>query len=342
MGRSRSQVSNHREPPRASPMPRLIFLLLIAGCAQAPVEVAFTIPDPHLVPEGIAYDPVDEAFYVGSTNLRKIVRVDADGQARDFVGPADKGLWGVLGLCVDPSRRVLWAASSHAGVGMPMQDMDAEGVGSAGIFKYDLTSGALIKRYLLSSDGRSHFLNDLTVTGDGTVYATDSDGAAIYRIDGERDTLELFAAPAQMPWPNGITWSEDGGVLFVALDGRIGRIDPDEGRVRYVELPEGVRAFADGLYFVDQSLVAVWPGAEGHGVTRYHLNAALDRVVEVEPLLPTHPAYHQPTTGAVVGDAIYVIANSQIQLFRAIYTGEADVGLDSLVDPIVLRVDLGG
>ncbi len=184
---------------------------------------------------------------------------------------------------------------AHAGHG-------AEAARSAGIFKYDLTSGTLIKRYLLSPGDRSHFLNDLVVTGDGTVYATDSDGVAIYRIDAEGDTLELFAARAGMPWPNGITWSEDASVLFVALDGRIGRIDPDEGQIHCVELPEGVRAFADGLYFVDQSLVAVWPGAEGHGVTRYHRNAALDRVVEVESLLPTHPATATATTSALTYD----------------------------------------
>ena len=329
-----------RAPRRTSRC--LVAVLAVAGCSAPPpvAEVAFTIPEPLLIPEGIAYDPVDGAFYVGSTNLRKIVRIGADGSIGDFA--ADGGLWGVVGLTVDPERRVLWAASSHAGAGMPFEGMDPSEEGRAGIFAYDLSSGALLGTYLLDATNGGHFLNDVAVTGDGSLYATDSGGRAIYRIAAGRDSLELFLAPPDLPWPNGITWSEEAGVLFVALDGRIGRVAPGDPTVEYVELPAGVEAHADGLYYRDGSLITVWPFEGMTGVTRYRLDDAHRRVTAVERILPAHPSFVQPTTGAVAGDALYVVANSQLQLFRAIRAGEIPGGPEQLVEPVILRVDLGG
>src|SRR5262249_16946970 len=44
----------------------------------------FVIAERGLKPEGIAYDAAHDAFFVGSIARRKIVRVDARGDARDF------------------------------------------------------------------------------------------------------------------------------------------------------------------------------------------------------------------------------------------------------------------
>lgn len=45
------------------------------------------------------------------------------------------------------------------------------------------------------------------------------------------------------------------------------------------------------------------------------LAPALDRVVRVEVLEAGHPAFDIPTTGALVGDALVYIANSQLRSF---------------------------
>jgi len=74
--------------------------------------LAFTIPEKDLLPESVAYDPVEEAFYVGSTRKGKIVKVGRDGKVTDFVAPRRHGLWMVIGMKVDARRRILWAASS--------------------------------------------------------------------------------------------------------------------------------------------------------------------------------------------------------------------------------------
>ncbi|HYG70476.1 MAG TPA: hypothetical protein VD838_22555, partial [Anaeromyxobacteraceae bacterium] len=83
--------------------------------ARAPAspraEVAFTVAETGLVPEGIAHDPGTGALFVGSIRQRKIVRIGPDGAATDFVASAAGGLLAPLGLKVDAARRLLWAAS---------------------------------------------------------------------------------------------------------------------------------------------------------------------------------------------------------------------------------------
>src|SRR5262245_11502705 len=69
--------------------------------------LAFRLTDPKLIPEGIAYDPQSERFFIGSIAQRKIVITDAKGPARDFSSPSDK-LDPILGLRVDVARRQLY------------------------------------------------------------------------------------------------------------------------------------------------------------------------------------------------------------------------------------------
>ena len=54
-------------------------------------RLAFTTVEKDLVPEGLAYDPTQDAFYLSSLHRKKIVRIprEAPNQISDFV-PADR------------------------------------------------------------------------------------------------------------------------------------------------------------------------------------------------------------------------------------------------------------
>ena len=67
---------------------------------------AFTLHEKDFIPEGIAYDPRTQTFYLGSVYKRKIVSVNQKGEAKDFATEQD-GLWSVMGMKVDASRRLL-------------------------------------------------------------------------------------------------------------------------------------------------------------------------------------------------------------------------------------------
>jgi YVTN family beta-propeller protein len=301
-------------------------------------QVAFTIPEKDLIPEGIAYDPVTQTFFVSSTYKRKIVRIDRKGRAEDFAKEAQDGLLGVVGMKVDAKRRLLWVLSSHAGANMPMKNMVESESGRSLVCKYDLTTGQLVKKYALDNKPESHFLNDLTINVAGDVFITDSLTNAIYHVSGQTDELELFVKVGGSP--NGITLSEDEKLLFVAIRGSIGVVDLKTKNVAAVELPPNESFGADGLYFWKGSLVAIQPGNGEKMIARYVLNRDMNRVDRIEPVEVVHPAFQQPTTGVIVGNSFYYIANSQLQLFRRSIKPDGSYPIERLRDVVILKARL--
>jgi sugar lactone lactonase YvrE/dienelactone hydrolase len=278
---------------------------------RAPVansRAAFTLAEKDLVAEGIAHDPVGRVFYVGSIHRRKVVSVDARGVVKDFTGEGQDGLWGVLGLRVDPARGVLWVnsvAGPEAG----------EARGSSGVFKYDLKTGKLIKKYLLTNKPRTHLLNDVALNARGDAFITDSEEGSVYAVRASRDELERLVAPGTFIYPNGVTLSPDERRLYVAdFASGLSVVDVESGAVKAVEYPEGVIVHgADGLYFYRDSLVAV-QNLRGPGcVVRLFLNKEGDRVERERVVESFNPLFEIPTTGVLVGDELFYIANSQLR-----------------------------
>ncbi len=153
---------------------------------------AFTIADPDLISEGMAYDPVGRRFFLGSLSTHKILEITPEGKWRDF---AAEGLHQVLGMKVDPATNTLWVADN--------------GDNESAVLCYDLRPRKLVKRYAVPG---THTLNDLVVSPRGDVYITDTKTSVIYRIAGETATEFLKG----LEYPNGIAISEDGSKLFIA------------------------------------------------------------------------------------------------------------------------------
>ena len=317
----------------------VLSLVFCTACIQPQNEPAITIPEADLIPEGIAHDPATGTFYVSSTYKRKIVSVNSSGETENFIEPAQDGIWGVVGMRVDAERRLLWAASSHTGDGMPMTDMNPAERGSSGVFKYNLDTGKLIKKYLLSPDSGGHFLNDLDVNQQGDVFVTDSRTDAIYTISYQRDSLEMFIQLEKSP--NGITLSDDERYLFVALRGDVGRVTVESMDFAWLAKPDDLNVGADGLYFYQNALIAVEPYDTLGAVHRYNLNDDLSAIDDHKIIIKDHPSHNQPTTGVVVENQFYYLANSQLQAFRRLY---AEHGVDfpsgQLQNVVVLKAAL--
>ena len=320
-------------------------LLLLSVCsfasAQERSQVAFRIADRELIPEGIAYDPRARIFYVGSTYRRKIVSVDEKGVVRDFTGEAQEGLLGVVGMKVDAKRRLLWAISTNAGGGMPGKGLGRDCLGCSAVFKYDLRTGRLIKKYALGNKPNVHFLNDLTVNSRGDAFITDTLTGDIYLIPHGKDELELFVNLGEKSFPNGIDLSDDEKHLFVAADGGARVVNVRDKSSRTLKLPDGVSPVViDGLYFYKGGLIAVQPFADRRKVVRYSLDRGANAVTKAEVVEPEHPLFIQPTTGVIVGKDFYYIANSQLQLFRSLYKPDGAYDKGPLLDVVVLRARL--
>jgi DNA-binding beta-propeller fold protein YncE len=294
-------------------------------------EVALTLKEKDLIPEGIAQDPVTGAFFLGSTHKRKIVTVGANGAERDFAPHGRDGLWSVMGLRVDPERRHLWAMTDG-------HERIPQEKGRAGAFKYDLTTGKLISRYVVDDGSRKHLFNDVAITHEGEVYITDSAAGTLYRITPGKDELERFLDPNTIRYPNGITVSDDGKSLFVAHSMGIAVIDPQTKASRDIRTIEGVTLLGiDGLYFYRGSLVGIQNGARPERVVRFFLTPAFDRVERVQVLDAGNPLFDVPTTGVIAGDSFYYIANSQVDSFDSM--GRI-FPLNKLKEPVILKVKL--
>ena len=102
--------------------------------------VAFRLADPKLIPEGIAYDPKQDRFFIGSVAQKKIVSANRKGEVNDFSGPGDN-LDCVLGLFIDAAREQLYAVSTNGFLD------EAQKQRRNAVVRYDSKNGLLVGRY---------------------------------------------------------------------------------------------------------------------------------------------------------------------------------------------------
>jgi hypothetical protein len=297
--------------------------------------VAFTVHEKGFIPEGLAYDPAEKIFYLGSVYKRKIVSVSEGGDVKDFSSPAD-GLWSVMGMRVDPGRRVLWVCTaSH----QQMIDFKESEKGMTGIFKYDLRSKKLIRKYLLPSHPKPHWLGDLVLNSNGDVFASDSITPGIYKLNRDSDSLELFLANDAFVNPQGLAFSADEKRLFMAdyLKG-IFSIDVKSKAVSVLApAPKTTTLGLDGLYYHKGRLIGVQNGVRPARLVEMSLRANEAGIEAFKVLEANNPVFDEPTLAVLLGDTLFLIANSQ---WAAIDEKGKLAADDKLQNPIVLKVKL--
>jgi hypothetical protein len=301
-------------------------------------SLAFRLAEKDLLPESVGHDPADGAYYVGSLHKRKIVVV-RDGAARDFVPSKADGLGAVLGLKVDAARRELWVNSCHYEYTPAIIDPEPKRLGEAGVFRYDLRTGRLIKAYRIGSRKQPVCFNDLAFTSEGDVYLS-SGPDGVFRVERATDRLERFVATPGL-LVNGIAASQDGRRLYLADHlGGVVVLELAARLLRPLAVPPGVTlAGIDGLYVHGRSLVGVQNGlaAGPERVIQAFLDEAGAAVTCVDVLERSHPDYSVPTCGAIVGDDLVYVAGSQLD--RLDEKGQP-LPLSKLRESVVLHLPL--
>ncbi len=296
---------------------------------------AFTLPEKDLLTEGVAYDSVSKRFFVGSVRQRKILAVAENGKTSEFSSPQDN-LWSVLGMKVDEKRRLLWVCTTAFPQMLGFKKTD-EGVSA--IFKYDLKSGKLLKKYLLTNETGKHGLGDLVVAKNGVVLATDSVSPAIYRINPKSDEIEPFLVDKSFASLQGLTFAADEKHLFVA-DYSMGIFRVEMATKKITRLAPDAQVVAlgvDGLYFHQGKLIGVQNGVNPQRVVRFSLSRDNLRLTAAEALEANHADFNEPTLGVLVGQDFYFIANSQYEMVNE--KGETPAP-EKWREPVVLRLRL--
>lgn len=268
--------------------------------------IGFTIAEDKFLAEGVAYDAVEKVFYTGSILKKKIVKTDQNGKITDFSSPNDE-LLSVLGMSVDPTRRVLWvSAASFPELGDSKKNESA-------IFKYNLQNGKLNGRYPLNTNKEGNQLGDVIVSSGGDVFTTDSFSPAVYWIPRDKNKIELLIGGDVFRSPQGLCLSPDEKVLFVADYVRgIFAIDLKNRSHQKLSSPETATVVGiDGLYFYKDSLIATQNGVKPNRVLRLMLNKDRTGIEDVKVLESSHKLFGEITLGTIARDSLYYVGNSQ-------------------------------
>ena len=276
--------------------------------AETPAApVAFRLSDPRLIPEGIAHAETSNRFFLGSIAQRKIVVADGKGVARDFSKPSDK-LDAVLGLAVDAARGHLYAVSTNGF----LDEASKERRNS--VARYDLKTESLLDRFDAPDAVQ---LNDVTIAPDGTLYATDSGGATLFRRKPDEGMLKPFGEKGDLRGANGIALGTD-GALYVTSSTGIARVDTTTGKPTRLPQPDSiVTGGIDGLYWDKGDLIGIQNSTNPGRVVRIKLEHKGNRIAGLTVLQSHHhPDFAEPTTGVIANGKLHVIANSYVGHFQ--------------------------
>lgn len=293
----------------------------------------YKLEDTQFLPEGIAYEAKTGDLFLASIRKRKIIRVDAKGKVTDFITPHQDGIWGVSGIGLDKTRRILWACSTAFEADEAYTEADK---GHAALFGFHLADGKLVASFPLKTPGDDHFCDDLTVAPDGTVYVSDSAGYAIHKLAPGAKELTVVMGPEAGLSPQGSALSPDSKTLFFSnYSNGIYAIDLASGKVSWVK-PTVRQSLAgiDGLVAHGTDLIAIQNGIGPSRVVELKLSADKSTITALRVLEEGNPAFGEPTLGTLKGDTLLFVANNPLEKFLD------DKKLDGLPAPIVLQREL--
>ena len=173
----------------------------------------------ELYPEGVAYSPKQDMFFVTSLRYGKIGKLDRKGTYTEFINDAE--LISAIGTHADQKRNLLYVCVSDPGVSVKTNAATQGRLGK--VIAYDLTTG---KRKFSTDLGAlnpagGNFANDVAFDTEGNLYVTNSFSPMIFKVtpDGKGSifaTSDLFKAEGFSL--NGIVCHKN-GYLIVAQSG---------------------------------------------------------------------------------------------------------------------------
>ncbi|HYT66739.1 MAG TPA: hypothetical protein VEL51_09990 [Vicinamibacterales bacterium] len=211
--------------------------------AQGRTEV--TINDTGVQAENLTSSQ-DGTVYFGSTAKGTIYRAaPGAAQAEPWIQASTAGLTNVLGVFADDKTNTLWVCQNNTGGrgGAPV-------VGQTALRSFDLKTGAAKGTYPFPTNGG--VCNDMAISANGTVYATESFGNRIHRLRPGATELDVWATDPRLAAVDGVAVLADGAVYVnTFFSGEIFRIpvnaDGSAGTIVKIETsmplgrPDGLR-----------------------------------------------------------------------------------------------------
>lgn len=303
-------------------------------------EVALRISTRGTLSEGMAFDPATRRVFLGGGYERILFAVAPGGAVTRFAEGAGEALLTPLGIRVDSPRGLLWVASTAAPF---MRGYTPDQRGRSRLSAFDLATGALRWTAEIGDAEHPTMLNDVAVVSDGSVLVTDSESSAVRRARPEQPGFSVLVPPGVLESPNGIAAAPDSPRAWVADLRGISRIDVERGTATPLSPPGGASIGGiDGLYISGRCLVGIQNLFGRPRIWRVALDAAGDRVEGLDVLVSGDDRITSPTTGAIVGDELWFMANPQLntQTDHIVKHG-APIPPERLEDIAILRARVG-
>jgi hypothetical protein len=263
--------------------------------------------------ESIAFDPTSPAFLMGSIRDGSVIKVADDGEITTLISESKGGMsgpWSTIDLAVDDKNNVLWVASTAVS---QFGKSTKSSTGMAGVFKYELSTGKLLKSYILPEKKRPFFISSMTLTSKGDLYFIGNIKKSVLKIAKDSDKIELAYSSENYKDMRHIAADETGTILYIN--------DNDAGIIILNLLNNDVYTFANSealnltgitdLIYDDNGLIFIQSGTKPERVMRLALNKSKFVIQNIFPLDVANPAFNSPTVGAIVGEGLYYIANTQ-------------------------------
>ena len=268
---------------------------------------------------------------LGSIRERKIVKVDTNGLVSDWIEVP----YGVMGMKYVKETDMLWVASSAM---EEMSGFSEEDKGKAMILQVDVTKGE-IQHGVEFDDGS--IIGDLVIDKEQRIWYSNS--AKPYLVRNVTDTDEYWGPFARKYFDldgshfnlQGLVLNEQENYLYFSdyITG-LYRINMDnDDAIEKIFAPEtSLLKGIDGLYFYNNTLIAVHNGTKPYRVMQYFLSED-GLTIDLERVINRGgESLGEPTLGQVKDGYFYYLANSP----WGAYDEEKNLLLDK-VKPIEIR-----
>lgn len=290
--------------------------LLVFGCRAerkdkgSVPEIFANLTEKDLIPEGTAYDSVSGQVFISSMYKRKIVAIRKDGSYYDFIPEGKDGIWATLGMEVDPKSQKLYVLSSKGEQGIITRQKIEEGTWGSRLYCYDIPSQTLSRIYDVKENQKGNFcFNDLTLSGHGDVFITESISNQIFFLPYGKDSIEVFLTPQGYHFLNGLAFNTDDSKLYVTAAEGLFIVDMNSREYRAVPYDSStVLGGIDGLSYYQNNLLA----HQSTVLTRFFLTETGDDIQGHQVL--DSVGLDGSTTGEMGSEGwYYYIGNSQIR-----------------------------
>jgi len=263
--------------------------------------------------ENIVYDSKSQSVLMGSLRDGRVIKVSEDGSIIDLIAPSKggkKGPWAAIDLAVDAANDVLWLASS--GISQ-FGKINKESSGLSGIFKYQLSTGKLIKTYFLPAKGGPTLIRSIHLTDQGDLYLVESVRNIVLKLPKGEDKFHIAFETTKYKSLNRITSDETGKILYLSddIEGII-ILNLKQKEVYTIKNKPSLNLTdISDMMFDDNALIIIQNGFKPERIMRLQLNKNKFVVKHIFPIEVANPKFNVPTYGVVIEEGLFYIANSQ-------------------------------